>query len=250
MKKDLAIFNHSNVRIERSAEWNLVVKSRVIAEQLGKRHDNVIRDLEQILETSDSSSLIISSFYEVEGQNRKYKEYLLTEKGFTLYMFNIQGYNEVKMAYINEFERMKDALNNPLSMLLSMNKESLALTCIQLTQQVQEKDEIIISQTPKVEYHDNVLKSNGLLTMTMVAKDMSMSAKTLNAMLNVLGLIYKQSQTWYLYSEYEHLLEDGYFDYHISEHGQLLKATELGRKLIMKSIELKSVKLALKEMVI
>ena len=162
-------------------------------------------------------------------------------------MFNIQGYNEVKMAYITEFERLKNALNNPLSMLLSMNKESLALTCIQLTQQVQEKDEIIISQTPKVEYHDNVLKPNGLLTMTMVAKDMSMSAKTLNAMLNVLGLIYKQSQTWYLYSEYEHLLEDGYFDYHISEHGQLLKATELGRKLIMKSIELKSVKLALKE---
>ena len=225
----------------------LVVSSRIIAEQLGKRHDHVIRDLEKILETPTMGSLIISSFYEVEGQNRKYKEYLLTEKGFTLYMFNIQGYNEVKMAYINEFERMKNALNNPLSMLLSMNKESLALTCIQLTQQVQEKDEIIISQTPKVEYHDNVLKPNGLLTMTAIAKDMSMSAKTLNGMLNVLGLIYKQSKTWYLYSEYEHLLEDGYFDYHISEHGQLLKATELGRKLIMKSIELKSVKLALKE---
>lgn len=247
MKKDLAIFNHSNVRIERSAEGNLVVRSRVIAEQLGKRHDNVIRDLEQILKTSESSSLIISSFYEVEGQNRKYKEYLLTEKGFTLYMFNIQGYNEFKLAYINEFDRMKNALNNPLSMLLSMNKESLALTCIQLTQQVQEKDEIIIAQTPKVEYHDNVLKPNGLLTMTMVAKDMSMSAKTLNAMLNVLGLIYKQSQTWYLYSEYKHLLEDGYFDYHISEHGQLLKATELGRMLIIKAYELRSVKLALKE---
>lgn len=225
----------------------LVVSSRVIAEQFNKQHSHVLASLEQILENRDFDSLIISSFYEVEGQNRKYKEYLLTEKGFTLYMFNIQGYNEVKMAYINEFERMKNALNNPLSMLLSMNKESLALTCIQLTQQVQEKDEIIIAQTPKVEYHDNVLKPNGLLTMTMVAKDMSMSAKTLNAMLNVLGLIYKQSQTWYLYSEYEHLLEDGYFDYHISEHGQLLKATELGRKLIMKSIELKSVKLALKE---
>lgn len=225
----------------------LVVSSRVIAEQFNKQHSHVLASLEQILENPNFDSLIISSFYEVEGQNRKYKEYLLTEKGFTLYMFNIQGYNEVKMAYINEFDRMKNALNNPLSMLLSMNKESLALTCVQLTQQVQEKDDIIIAQTPKVEYHDNVLKPNGLLTMTMVAKDMSMSAKTLNAMLNVLGLIYKQSKTWYLYSEYEHLLEDGYFDYHISEYGQALKVTELGRKLIIKSIELKSVKLALEE---
>ena len=230
----------------------LVVSSRVIAEQLGKEHRGVLRDLDNMLEGMPKSvhtqeNLIISSTYVNEQNKQTYREYLLTKKGFTLYVMNIQGYNEFKLAYIEEFDRMEKALNNPLSMLLSMNKESLALTCIQLTQQVQEKDEIIISQTPKVEYHDNVLKPNGLLTMTMVAKDMSMSAKTLNAMLNVLGLIYKQSQTWYLYSEYEHLLEDGYFDYHISEHGQLLKATELGRKLIIKSIELKSVKLALKE---
>ena len=225
----------------------LVVSSRVISEQLGKRHSDMLEQIDKILENPSFRSLIISSTYTVEGQTRTYREYLLTEKGFTLYVMNIQGYNEFKLAYIDEFDRMKNVLNNPLSMLLSMNKESLALTCVQLTQQVQEKDEIIIAQTPKVEYHDNVLKPNGLLTMTAVAKDMSMSAKTLNAMLNVLGLIYKQSQTWYLYSEYEHLLEDGYFDYHISEHGQLLKATELGRKLIIKAYELKSVKLALKE---
>ena len=225
----------------------LVVSSRVISEQLGKRHSDMLEQIDKILENPSFRSLIISSTYTVEGQTRTYREYLLTEKGFTLYVMNIQGYNEFKLAYIDEFDRMKNVLNNPLSMLLSMNKESLALTCVQLTQQVQEKDEIIIAQTPKVEYHDNVLKPNGLLTMTAVAKDMSMSAKTLNAMLNVLGLIYKQSQTWYLYSEYEHLLEDGYFDYHISEHGQLLKATELGRRLIIKAYELKSVKLALKE---
>ncbi len=227
----------------------LVVSSRVIAEQLGKRHDNVARDLDKILESSTTSDLraliILSDYKDSKGEIRK--QYLLTKKGFTLYVMNIQGYNEFKLAYIEEFDRMEKVLNNPLSMLLSMNKESLALTCIQLTQQVQEKDKIIISQTPKVEYHDNVLKPNGLLTMTAIAKDMSMSAKTLNGMLNVLGLIYKQSKTWYLYSEYEHLLEDGYFDYHISEHGQLLKATELGRMLIIKAYELKSVKLALKE---
>ena len=49
------------------------------------------------------SSLIIPSVYKVEGQNREYKEYLLTKDGFTLYMFNIQGYQEFKIKYINEF---------------------------------------------------------------------------------------------------------------------------------------------------
>lgn len=65
------------------------------------------------------SSLIISSSYKVKGQNREYKEYLLTKDGFTLYMFNIQGYNDFKMAYINEFNKMEQELK------ISFNFESL-----------------------------------------------------------------------------------------------------------------------------
>lgn len=98
-----------------------VVSSRVIAEQLDKRHTDVLRDIDVILEKSDLTflkksenadlrSLIIPSFYQVKGQKRNYREYLLTKDGFTLYMFNIQGYNDYKMAYINEFNRMEQAL--------------------------------------------------------------------------------------------------------------------------------------------
>ena len=36
-----------------------------------------------MLEKSDLASLIKSSTYEVPGQTRKYKQYLLTEDGFT-----------------------------------------------------------------------------------------------------------------------------------------------------------------------
>lgn len=91
---------------------NLVVSSRVIAKEIGKEHSKVIRSLEEILEKPDVASLIIPSTYIVKGQTRKYKEYLLTKKGFILYMFNIQGYNDFKLAYINEFERMESILRN------------------------------------------------------------------------------------------------------------------------------------------
>ncbi len=98
-----------------------VVSSRVVAKQLGKRHTDVLRDIDIILEKSDLTfqknlenadlrSLIIPSLYQVKGQKRNYKEYLLTKDGFTLYMFNIQGYNDFKIAYINEFNRMEQAL--------------------------------------------------------------------------------------------------------------------------------------------
>lgn len=101
-----------------------VVSSRIIAKQLDKRHTDVLRDIDVILEKSDLTflknsenadlrSLIIPSNYQVKGQKRNYKEYLLTKDGFTLYMFNIQGYNDFKMAYINEFNRMEQALKNP-----------------------------------------------------------------------------------------------------------------------------------------
>ena len=90
-----------------------VVSSRVIAKQLGKKHSDVLDSLNKILENGDFHSLIIPSLYQVKGQKRSYKEYLLTKDGFTLYMFNIQGYNDFKMAYINEFNRMEQALKEP-----------------------------------------------------------------------------------------------------------------------------------------
>ena len=103
-----------------------VVSSRVVAKQLGKRHTDVLRDIDIILEKSDLTfqknlenadlrSLIMPSLYQVKGQKRNYKEYLLTKDGFTLYMFNIQGYNDYKMAYINEFNRMEQALKKNMT---------------------------------------------------------------------------------------------------------------------------------------
>ena len=112
------------VLIEQSSKYGLVVSSRIIAEQLEKRHDHIIRDLEKILETPNVGSLIIPSTYKVDGQNRSYKEYLLTKDGFTLYMFNIQGFQEFKMEYIKKFNEMEKALKGvPLKTPSSQQKK-------------------------------------------------------------------------------------------------------------------------------
>jgi Rha family phage regulatory protein len=114
-----------------------VISSRIIAEQLGKEHKNVVRDLEKILESSvvsDLRPLIISSEYK-DLQNKPRKEYLLTEEGFTLYMFNIQGYNDFKIAYIREFKRMQNDLVTQFK-LPSNYKEAL----VALVQAEEEKE--------------------------------------------------------------------------------------------------------------
>ena len=99
------------IQVKNNKEYGLITTSRLVANGLNKEHSKVIKTLENlILEKPNLASLIIPTTYKVEGQKREYKEYLLTKDGFTLYMFNIQGYNDFKMAYINEFNRMERLL--------------------------------------------------------------------------------------------------------------------------------------------
>lgn len=103
--------NLINVQIEERDGLGLVVSSRVIAQGLGKQHFHVTRDIDKIVsENPNLVSHLISSSYKVLGQKREYKEYLLTKDGFTLYMFNIQGYNDFKSAYIDKFDEMAEKL--------------------------------------------------------------------------------------------------------------------------------------------
>lgn len=110
------------IKIENNKEYGLVVSSRLIANQFKKRHCDVLEAIDKLLidnsnffknqstEISvDLKKIIISSQYR-DSRNRNYREYLLTKDGLTLYMFNILGYNDLKMAYINKFNEMEKEL--------------------------------------------------------------------------------------------------------------------------------------------
>src|SRR5690625_1067037 len=62
-----------------------------------------------------------------------------------------------------------------------------------------EKKELL----PKATYHDLVLQSDTLLTVTQIAKDFGMGAPTLNKILHELGVQYKKGHRWYLYHQYQ-----------------------------------------------
>lgn len=100
-----------DIVIQENSQYGLVVSSRTIAEELGKQHQHVMRDLRKILTSPNVDGLIIPSNYtDKKGQLRK--EYLLTKDGFTLYMFNIQGYQDFKIAYIQKFNEMERLINS------------------------------------------------------------------------------------------------------------------------------------------
>ena len=56
---------------------------------------------------------------------------------------------------------------------------------------------------PKAEYYDNTLASTTCITTTQVADDLHITARTLNAKLKELGIIYSQSGQWHLKMPYK-----------------------------------------------
>lgn len=89
-------------------------------------------------------------------------------------------------------------------------------------------------QKPKVSYYDTVLKSTSLMTSTQIAKDCGMTAVAFNKKLHELGVQYKQSSQWLLYSKYQ---DKGYTSsetYVFGENQSKLntKWTQVGRLFI------------------
>ena len=193
------------VKIETINGMN-VVNSRDIAEGLEKRHGDVLESLSKIVANGDFRSLIIESTY-IDLQGKPRKEYLLTKDGFILYMFNIQGYQEFKLAYINKFNEMEKSLQNKFQVpanfkeaLLLAVKQQEKIEALGLENKVKEQQ--ISELKPKATYYDLVLQCTDLLSTSSIAKDFGKSAQWLNDKLHELRIQYKQSGQWLLYQYY------------------------------------------------
>lgn len=64
------------------------------------------------------------------------------------------------------------------------------------------KKELTVA-APKAEYYDNTLASTTCITTTQVADDLHITARTLNAKLKDIGIIYSQSGQWHLKMPYK-----------------------------------------------
>lgn len=90
-----------------------VVSSRKISDNFGKRHDHVLRDIQELVNSLPKigepnwKRNFIESTYKDRGKS--YPEYLLTRDGFTLLAMGFTGKKamQFKIAYINRFNEME-----------------------------------------------------------------------------------------------------------------------------------------------
>ena len=232
----------------------VLASSREVAEKFGKRHDSVLRDIDNLIK-SDSTILWSEMFKETTYTNSRGKDYRcfdMNRDGFSLLCMGFTGKEalEWKLKYINAFNQMEEKLKSSTQlteeekyklMLFSKDASEVAyahnkLVEIATAPLVAE----IKEQKPKVEYHDDVLNKEGLITTTVIAKDLGFTSATkLNKIMNMNKIIFKnQSGTWCPYADYEWLISDGYADYqsYTQEHSSpCLKWTEKGRKWIIEN---------------
>lgn len=72
-----------------------------------------------------------------------------------------------------------------------------------LAEQARLQQEQLQIAAPKVQYFDQVLMSQGTYTTNQIAKELGMSAVTLNRKLRDLRIQYRQNGQWLLYSKYQ-----------------------------------------------
>lgn len=194
------------VQIE-NKNGNLVVSSRVVAEQLGKEHRRVLQDIREKSLLKFVQWIIPSKYKANNGQ--EYDEFLLTKDGFVMLVFNYEGYLEFKEAYINEFNRMereltlkKDSymIEDPVERAKKWIAEQEEKKALQI--EVQVKEQVIQEYKPRIEYLDTILNSQDTMTVTQIAADYGISAKRLNQILHDEKMQRKVGGQWLLYTDH------------------------------------------------
>ena len=152
----------------------MVVSSREVANNFGKRHDKLVSEIERMYSSLIGESKMVDTPYFIENyyihpqNNQKYKEYLLTRDGFSLLVMGFNGEKalQFKIKYIEAFNKMETTIKKVLP---SNYKEALQL----LIESEEEKEKLqltIEEQKPKVLFANAVETSSTSILIGDLAK--------------------------------------------------------------------------------
>lgn len=237
--------------ILRNENGQILASSREVADRFGKNHKDVLESIRNLTAENSAVKDMFQISQYTNSRGRNYDQYLMNRDGFSLLAMGFTGKKalEWKLKYINAFNSMEEKLKsgNYLSdeekwKLQLFSKDALEVKIAHEKLCELEVAKATAPLIPKAEYHDNVLNKDGLITTTVIAKDLGLrSAMRLNQIMNRNAIIYKNSSgTWCPYADYEWLINEKYADYQSYENDNsapCLKWTEKGRKWIIENFD-------------
>lgn len=223
----------------------VLASSREIAEKFGKEHKDVLGSIRNLTAENSAVKNMFKSSQYINSRGRTYDEFLMNRDGFSLLAMGFTGKKalEWKLKYISAFNEMEQRIKSG-NQLTEEEKLKLQLFSKDAAEVAYAHNRLVeLATAPyieKADYHDEVLKKKGLITTTVVAKDLGFNSATkLNQVMNANHIIFKnQSGTWCPYAEYEWLIKEEYADYqsYITDKAvPCLKWTEKGRKWIVQN---------------
>lgn len=141
------------------------------------------------------------------GQKRSLDDYVITldvAKEICMLQRNKTG-RSVRRYFIECERKMQDVQVAPPTPQLS--RKELALMIVEAEEEIERLSEQNRMLEPKAAYFDNVLSSDSSFPVTIIAKELGMSAIALNRKLQELGVIFNVAGTWVLKRNFQN---DGY----------------------------------------
>ena len=146
----------------------LVVSSREVAENFEKRHDHILRDLDDIKSgvTQNWGDLFYETTYIHEQNKQEYREVLMNRDGFTLLAMGFTGSKALqwKLKYIEAFNKMEQTLKKGQP--LQIDSKFI----YQIAQQLEEKEKQIALDRPKVIFAEALETSKTSILIGELAK--------------------------------------------------------------------------------
>lgn len=213
-----------------------VTTSLKVTEVFGKRHDHIMRDINNLKKDLPNFGEMFLEGTEPDSYGRDRKVYYMNRDGFTLLAMGFTGKKalEFKLKYINAFNKME-------SIVKKENQFTMPQTFGEALQLAADRQKLIEKNQPKVDYYDQQMRNPGLMTVTEIAKDFGLSATKLNKFLERKHIQYRQGKHWVLYQEYADQVLANYEPFAYEEHSidgtkqkvhNNLKWTQKGRKFI------------------
>ncbi|MEI2284977.1 phage antirepressor KilAC domain-containing protein [Paenibacillus polysaccharolyticus] len=209
----LNIVNHNGI---------LLADSREVAVMTEKRHSDLLRDIEGYKSIMDenadlrSQDFFIESTYKTEGNNKTYKNFLITKLGCDMVANKMTGTKGVLFTatYVKQFNEMEQraATQNKPSYMIEDSverakrwiEEEEARKAVETKSR--ELEQKIKEQETPVAIYNLAIAANNSMSMQEVAKSLNTGRTRLYRILREEGIIMKDSTL-----PYQRYIEAGYF---------------------------------------
>lgn len=201
-----------NQLVIQSAKGTDITTSLIVAEVFGKRHDSVLRDVDNLL-CSQEFRLhnFVEAPYTHPSNGQTFRSYEITKDGFSFLAMGYTGAKaaEFKEKFISEFNKRESLLKNEdyiLNRALTILNDRTKLLEAQVSMKVQQleiAEQTIKEQAPMVKIFNDVISANNAHLASAMGQMFGMTPNRFNALLKTWGVQRKVGGEWTLLAKYQ-----------------------------------------------